>query len=163
MSYLNVPSDPSPDVRLVPMSSGLEKGDFNGPSDFPILIRKGEKRIITSGYMGNEQFQNLEVMPLSINALDRGLAVASRRISKKKGWRLNSHLLRNHNMKTRSISAGETIMHQKYEDKEKVVWNLEDKIVKVIERGMTLGLDFIGRKKEILDMIAGKDNRFRAL
>ncbi|KAK3219559.1 hypothetical protein Dsin_013529 [Dipteronia sinensis] len=86
--------------------------------------------------------------------LVRNLAVASSRISKKRIWRTSSNLMRIHNMKTRSISVSETILHQKLEEKKKKnVWNLEDVIVKV--------------KKEILELIARRDvkndNRFRVL
>ncbi|KAK1557175.1 hypothetical protein Q3G72_019478 [Acer saccharum] len=45
--------------------------------------------------------------------------------------------------------VGESRLHQKLEEKNNEVWNLEDEIVKVFERGLALGLDFSGRKKEI--------------
>ena len=70
-------------------------------------------------------------------------------------------------MRTMSIGVGETRLHQKPEEKEKEVWNLEDKIVIVFERGLALGLDFDGRKNEILELIARRDiendNRFHVI
>ncbi|KAK2642306.1 hypothetical protein Ddye_024069 [Dipteronia dyeriana] len=46
----------------------------------------------------------------------------------------------------------------------KEVWNLEDKVAKVLEKGLTLSLNFNGKKEELLDIIAKRDevndNRF---
>ncbi|KAK3183320.1 hypothetical protein Dsin_030606 [Dipteronia sinensis] len=45
--------------------------------------------------------------------------------------------------------------------------NLEDEVAKVLEKGLTLGLNFNGKRKELLDIIAKRDevndNRFRDL
>ena len=59
------------------------------------------------------------------------------------------------------------MQQRKPEKKTKVVWNLNDEIVKVIERGLALGFDFNGKKKVMLEIIAGmgneNDNRFHEL
>ena len=51
--------------------------------------------------------------------------------------------------------------------RKEIVWNLEEEIAKVFEKGMDLGCEFNGRKKELREMMAmrddKKDNRFREL
>ena len=48
-----------------------------------------------------------------------------------------------------------------------MAWNLEDEVMKVLEKGMALGFNFNGKKKELLEIIAGRedvnDNRFQDL
>ncbi|KAK0579209.1 hypothetical protein LWI29_022866 [Acer saccharum] len=128
----------------------LAESEFFGSSDSPMVNWNIKKRNKDGCFIGRELVQNL--------------AVASSSISKKRRS-TSSNLMRIHNMKTRSISVGETRLHHKLEEKE--VWNLDDEIVKVFERGLALGLDFNGRKKEISELIARRDvkndNRFRVL
>ncbi|KAK0599175.1 hypothetical protein LWI29_002961 [Acer saccharum] len=49
----------------------------------------------------------------------------------------------------------------------KEVWNLEDEVTRVLEKGLALGLDLNGRKKELIEIIARReeenDSRFRDL
>ncbi|KAK3206484.1 hypothetical protein Dsin_020530 [Dipteronia sinensis] len=56
-------------------------------------------------------------------------------------------------------------MKQQYSDpNNKLAWNLEDEVVKVLEKGMGLSFTFYGRKNKLLDIIVKRDevndNRF---
>ncbi|KAK0578717.1 hypothetical protein LWI29_015000 [Acer saccharum] len=127
----------------------LAESEFFGSSDFPMVNWNIKKRNKDGCFIGKELVQNL--------------AVTSSSISKKRRS-TSSNLMRIHNLKTRSISVGETRLHHKLEEE---VWNLDDEIVKVFERGLALVLDFNGRKKEISELIARRDvkndNRFLVL
>ncbi|KAK1556984.1 hypothetical protein Q3G72_015650 [Acer saccharum] len=127
----------------------LAESEFFGSSDFPMVNWNIKKRNKDGCFIGRELVQNL--------------AVTSSSISKKRRS-TTSNLMRIHNLKTRSISVGETRLHHKLEEE---VWNLDDEIVKVFERGLALVLDFNGRKKEISELIARRDvkndNRFLVL
>ncbi|KAK1568806.1 hypothetical protein Q3G72_029011 [Acer saccharum] len=73
--------------NLVGSDSSFDKGIFSGSSDSPAVFWNGEKMINASGYSGDELFRKVEVVSLSFKVLDRGLAVASRSISKKRRGR----------------------------------------------------------------------------
>ncbi|KAK0578724.1 hypothetical protein LWI29_015146 [Acer saccharum] len=162
--------------RDVGSSLALERGNLRGPSD-PLLAESeffgsSDHLLAESEFFGSldSPMVNWNIKKRNKDGcfigreLVRNLAVTSSSISKKRRS-ISSNLMRIHNMKTRSISVGETGLHHKLEEKE--VWNLDDEIVKVFERDLALGLDFNGRKKEISKLIAGRDvkndNRFRVL
>ncbi|KAK1556494.1 hypothetical protein Q3G72_005939 [Acer saccharum] len=157
-------------------SLALERGNLRGPSD-PLLAESeffgsSDHLLAESEFFGSldSPMVNWNIKKRNKDGcfigreLVRNLAVTSSSISKKRRS-ISSNLMRIHNMKTRSISVGETGLHHKLEEKE--VWDLDDEIVKVFERDLALGLDFNGRKKEISKLIAGRDvkndNRFRVL
>ncbi|TXG72187.1 hypothetical protein EZV62_000766 [Acer yangbiense] len=70
-------------------------------------------------------------------------------------------------MSLRSFSVCSNSKNQNSELNSKEVWNLEDEVAKVLEKGLALCLNFIGRKKRLLDIITKRDemndNRFRDL
>ena len=102
-----------------------------------------------------------------LERMDRIFPVASPSIPKRSRGRKNLYPMRSHSMKTRSVSGCDSIQQRKPEVKTNVVWNLHDEIAKVIERGLARGLDFNGKKKVILEIIAMRveknDNRFHEL
>ncbi|KAK0600147.1 hypothetical protein LWI29_012125 [Acer saccharum] len=69
--------------------------------------------------------------------------------------------------KRRDSKACEKRKQQNSEPNNKLTWNIEDEVVKVLEKGIALGFNFYGRKKELLDIIAKRDevndNRFQDL
>ncbi|KAK3219527.1 hypothetical protein Dsin_013497 [Dipteronia sinensis] len=75
--------------------------------------------------------------------------------------------LKRQNMTLRSSNAYEKKKQQFFESNTKMVWNLEEEVVKVFEKGIALGFNFYGRKKELLEIIDSRkevnDNRFRDL
>ncbi|KAK0579324.1 hypothetical protein LWI29_024585 [Acer saccharum] len=97
----------------------------------------------------------------------RGLSVAPISFLKKRKGRKDCHMLKSHSMILRSFSAGAIIQNQDQVARKEIVWNLEEEIAKVFEKGMDLGCEFNGRKKELREMMAmrddKKDNRFREL
>ena len=58
-------------------------------------------------------------------------------------------------------------MQQNFELNNKVTWNLEDEVAKVLEKGLALGFNFCGKKQELVEIIARRkeanDFRFRDL
>ncbi|KAK1565743.1 hypothetical protein Q3G72_033886 [Acer saccharum] len=71
-------------------------------------------------------------------------------------------VLKKHNMTPRSFNVGAI---SKKQNSESV--NLKDDIAKVLEKGLALGLNFKGKREELLDIInkrnVANDNRFRDL
>ncbi|KAK3199272.1 hypothetical protein Dsin_022687 [Dipteronia sinensis] len=67
----------------------------------------------------------------------------------------------------RSTSVHDKVQHQIRVVKNKVGWSLDEEIVKVLERGMALGFEFNGKKKELLEIINSRkkenDTRFHDL
>ncbi|KAK0595375.1 hypothetical protein LWI29_006006 [Acer saccharum] len=63
------------------------------------------------------------------------------------------------------VSEMPTILRGQINSKE--VWNLEEEVTKVLEKGLAIGLNFNGRRKELLEIIARRkevnDNRFQDL
>ncbi|TXG55048.1 hypothetical protein EZV62_020304 [Acer yangbiense] len=76
--------------------------------------------------------------------------------------RRDTVVLKKHNMTPRSFNVGAI---SKKQNSESV--NLEDDIAKVLEKGLALGLNFKGKREELLDIInkrnVANDNRFRDL
>ena len=73
----------------------------------------------------------------------------------------------NASKKRRDPKACEERKQQNSEPNNKLAWNIEDEVVKVLEKGMALGFNFNEKKNELLDIIAKRDkvndNRFRDL
>ncbi|KAK3211863.1 hypothetical protein Dsin_016569 [Dipteronia sinensis] len=94
----------------------------------------------------------------------RGLTVVSSGILKKNRGMRGTFLTRSHSMTLRSFCNS---MIQNAEINSKEVWNLEEEFAKVLEKGLAIGLNFNGRRKELLEIIAKRkevnDNRFRDL
>ena len=74
-------------------------------------------------------------------------------------------MLKRHSMILRSSSAEANKQNQVSVIRKKEVWKLEEEIAKVIKKGMALGCKFNGRKKEMRERMAMRedenDNRFR--
>ncbi|KAK3220673.1 hypothetical protein Dsin_014643 [Dipteronia sinensis] len=72
---------------------------------------------------------------------------------------------RSHNMKSRSCSERDKVLFQDSEVRDMKGWNIENEIVKVLEKGMALGCDFYGKKKEMIEIMAtrNEDTRFHEL
>ncbi|KAK0577545.1 hypothetical protein LWI29_034786 [Acer saccharum] len=91
----------------------------------------------------------------------------SKVVLEKSRGRKSSVLRRSHNMILRSSRACEKTKQLNPKFINNMVWNLEDEVVKVLEKGMALGFNFNGKKKELLEIIAGRedvnDNRFQDL
>ncbi|KAI9178653.1 hypothetical protein LWI28_029259 [Acer negundo] len=73
-------------------------------------------------------------------SVDRGLVVVSPGISTRRRMRKNMVPLKGHNMTRRSFSACEKEKRRFFESNSKMVWNLEEKVVKVFEKGIAMGL-----------------------
>ncbi|KAI9191295.1 hypothetical protein LWI28_006506 [Acer negundo] len=76
-------------------------------------------------------------------------------------------MLKRHSMILKSFSVGAIIQNQDQVVRKKRVWNLKEEIANVIKNGMDLGCEFNGRKKELRELMAmrddEKDNRFHEL
>ncbi|KAK2639828.1 hypothetical protein Ddye_027623 [Dipteronia dyeriana] len=84
----------------------------------------------------------------------------------KRNERKSMGLINGQSMFRRSSEAYENMKQQNSELINKVVWNLEDEVVKVLEKGIAMRFNFYGRKKESIDIITKRDmndNRFRVL
>ncbi|TXG71110.1 hypothetical protein EZV62_006045 [Acer yangbiense] len=96
-----------------------------------------------------------------------GLSVASPGISKRKRGRQSLVSLKGHSMILRSFKACEKVKLQNSGLNNKVMWNLEDEVAKVLEKGIALVFNFHGKEKELSEIISRReevnDNRFRDL
>ncbi|KAK3223404.1 hypothetical protein Dsin_010429 [Dipteronia sinensis] len=136
--------------------------------------RKGFAKVLT-GLQGpillepddNEEAHFLE----EVEALAENVVINNggmlKSASNGKFGKISSLSLKSHCMKTRSSSVHDKIQYQIREFKNKVGWSLEEEIVKVLEKGMALGFDFNGKKKELLEIINSRkkenDTRFHDL
>ncbi|KAK3225267.1 hypothetical protein Dsin_005129 [Dipteronia sinensis] len=97
----------------------------------------------------------------------RGLSVVSSSISKKNKVRCDTVLMKSHSMNLRSFGVCSNLKIQNSEIISMEIWNLEEEVMKVLEKGLAIGLNFNGRKKELLEIIARReeenDDRFRDL
>ncbi|KAK0589005.1 hypothetical protein LWI29_008388 [Acer saccharum] len=96
-----------------------------------------------------------------------GLSVVSPGTSKRKRGRKSLVSLKQHSMILRNFKACEKVMQQNFEINNKVTWNLEDEVAKVLEKVVALGFNFYGKKKELIEIIARRkevnDIRFQDL
>ncbi|KAK0583469.1 hypothetical protein LWI29_037316 [Acer saccharum] len=111
--------------------------------------------------------EGLSTNLISVEEGDIGLGLGSSIRPKKGRGKRSCYSSKKHGKMTRSSSVHDKTQHQLREVKNKVGWCLEEEIVKVMEKGMALGFEFNGKKKELLEIISSRkkenDTRFHDL
>ncbi|KAK0574882.1 hypothetical protein LWI29_030441 [Acer saccharum] len=113
----------------------------------PTGLFQVDRTELISGSEGGFWFESLAC---KAGFMVRGLTVISPGVSKKRRGRKSSVSMKGHNMILRSFRACEKMKHRNPELINKVAWNLEDEVVKVLEKGMAPGFNFYGKKTGIV-------------
>ncbi|KAK3227326.1 hypothetical protein Dsin_007188 [Dipteronia sinensis] len=135
-----------------------------------VVVIDGLCSEISSDVIGSAQVGVKAVLgcsPSLFQADRTELIFGSEGVSENIRGRKRSASMKRHNMILRNSKACEKMKQQNPERINIVAWNLEDKVAKVLEKGMALGFNFYGKKKELLEIIASREevnnNRFRDL
>ncbi|TXG64505.1 hypothetical protein EZV62_011499 [Acer yangbiense] len=154
--------------RMANFSNSREVGSRSDKSFQGVL---GQEEKLKGEGPSVEKFRVVKAVlsgPPSLFQADRTEPISSSEVFLEKSrGRKSSVLRRSHNRILRSSKACEKTKQLNPKLVNNVAWNLEDEVVKVLEKGMALGFNFNGKKKELIEIIACRedvnDNRFQDL